>query len=174
MPGPFSTKLTDYVGQGLAADRPVTPNVADDVLVLWYSTDTGEFSIWADGDWLGLARGPSATIEADEAIGAASFVNIHASGGARLQKANATDASKPCNAYAPAAIALGDTGIVFGAGTLITGLAGLTPGATYYLDVAGGAITDTPPAAAGNLIQELGVAVSATDLFFAPKEGTQL
>jgi hypothetical protein len=117
----------------------------------------------------------SAPVTASEAIAAASFGNVYTSAGAaRVRKANASDATKPCNCYVPAAIANGATVDVRGPGAKITGLAGLTPGTTYYLATVGGMITDTPPAGAGNLIQEIGVAVSATELLFNPKSGVQL
>jgi hypothetical protein len=75
----------------------------------------------------------------------------------------------------PAAIANGDAGLMVMPGRKIHGLAGLTPGARYYLDAAvAGGITDTPPAGAGNLVQEVGVALSATELLFNPKVGVTL
>ncbi|MEN3338305.1 MAG: hypothetical protein V7647_1981, partial [Acidobacteriota bacterium] len=117
---------------------------------------------------------PASTIQASEAIAAASFVNIYSSSGAKVRKANATDDTKPVNGFAPAAIANGASGSVQGAGCKVTGLAGLTPGATYYLDTAAGGITVTPPSGSGNLVQEVGVAVSATEILFNPKVGVTL
>jgi len=46
----------------------------------------------------------------------------------------------------------------------VTGLAGLVPGATYYLDVAEGGITNVPPSASGQIVQKIGVAVDATTI----------
>lgn len=111
------------------------------------------------------------TLTATEAISAKNFVNIYASSGAKVRKANATDETKPCNGYAPSAISNAATGTIRGPGGKITGLSGLTPGATYYLDTTGGAITATPPSSSGNFVQEVGVAVSATELNFNPKQG---
>ena len=52
----------------------------------------------------------------------------------------------------------------------ITGLAGLTPGDTYYLDTAG-AVTATAPTldTSGDINQPIGVALSATELCFTPE-----
>jgi hypothetical protein len=120
-----------------------------------------------------LTVNSSSTLTAAEAIVAANFVNIFASSGAKVQKANATDDTKPANGFAPAAISNGATGSVQGPGK-ISGLSGLTPGAIYYLSTTPGAITATAPTGAGNLVQEVGVAVSATELLFHPKQGVTL
>jgi hypothetical protein len=114
------------------------------------------------------------TETASEAIGDGCFLNYHSSGGAKVRKANATDNTKPCRAYAPAAIANGDPGAVQLPGSVIAGLAGLTPGADYFLDTAAGAITLAAPSGAGNLVQLVGFAVSATELFFNPQPGVTL
>jgi hypothetical protein len=108
-------------------------------------------------------------ITAAEDIDAGDFVNIFASSGAKVQKANATDDTKPCNGYAPEAIATGDSGEVQGPGQLIVGLTGLTPGTEYFLDTTGGGLTATAPSSSGNRVQRLGVASSATELFFFPE-----
>lgn len=51
----------------------------------------------------------------------------------------------------------------------ISGLTGLTPGATYFLsNTTAGAITATPPSATGELWQPVGTALSATELNFEP------
>jgi hypothetical protein len=109
-----------------------------------------------------------------EAFAGGEFANIHASSGAKIRKANAADDTKPVNGFVPAAIANPGSGTMIAPGTRLAGLSGLTPGATYYLDTIAGAITDTPPAAAGNFVQEVGVAVSATELLFNPKQGITL
>jgi hypothetical protein len=106
-----------------------------------------------------------------EAFAGGEFCNIHASSGAKIRKANATDDTKPVNGFVPAAIASPGSGTMIAPGTKLTGLAGLTPGVPHYLSTAAGGITDTPPSAAGNLVQEVGVALSATELLFNPKTG---
>jgi hypothetical protein len=109
-----------------------------------------------------------------QAFAGGEFCNIHASAGAKIRKANATDDTKPANGFVPAAIANPGTGTMLAPGTKLTGFVGLTPGAVYYLDTVAGGIIDTPPAGAGNLVQEVGVAVSATELLFNPKQGITL
>ena len=117
---------------------------------------------------------PLFQMTASETIAAGNFVNIHANSGAKVRKANATDATKPVNGWAPAGIASAASGTIQGPGTLITGLSGLTPGVPYYLSTTGGGLIATPPSSSGNLVQHVGVALSATALFFYPQQGTEL
>jgi len=113
---------------------------------------------------------PSATIQASEALTAGQVLNLYTSAGAaRIRKANATDSSKPANAFTLSAISSGASGAIYFAGQIITGLSGLTPGTVYYLDTTGGALTSTPPSSSGNGVQEVGIALSATTLLFNPQ-----
>jgi hypothetical protein len=102
-------------------------------------------------------------------LSAGNVCNIYASSGAKVRKANATDTSKPANCFVLAAFGSGVAATVYFAGQIITGLVGLTAGATYWLDTTGGAITVTPPSGAGNGVQEIGIALSTTTLLFNPK-----
>lgn len=84
------------------------------------------------------------------------------------------DASLPAGANAAEGFVLTSVGAaasvdVYLTGT-VTGLTGLTPGDTYYLDTAGG-ITATAPTldTSGDISQPVGVALSATELCFAPE-----
>lgn len=113
-------------------------------------------------------------LTADEAIAAGDFVNIHASSGAKIRKADASDDTRPADAFAPAAIAGAASGTVLMPGQVLTGLAGLTPGADYWLSETAGLITATQPTTTGNLVQKVGKALSATELFFSPQPGTTL
>jgi hypothetical protein len=47
----FDGRITSLIGQGLAADRPATPNIDPDAISFWYSTDSDELSVYADGGW---------------------------------------------------------------------------------------------------------------------------
>ncbi len=84
------------------------------------------------------------------------------------------DASLPAGANAAEGYVLTSVGAaasvdVYLSGS-ITGLAGLTPGDTYYLDTAG-AVTATAPTldTSGDINQPIGVALSATELCFTPE-----
>jgi hypothetical protein len=53
----------------------------------------------------------------------------------------------------------------------ITGLTSLTPGAAYYLSGAtAGAVTATAPTTSGYLSQEVGIALSTTELNFEEQQ----
>jgi hypothetical protein len=116
---------------------------------------------------------PDATttsLTASEVLTAGQIVSIWSSGGAaKVRKANATDDTKPAHGFVLAGVASGATATVSLPGQAITGLSSLTPGATYYLDTTGGGITATQPSTSGNLVQRVGVALSATTLLFQPE-----
>lgn len=115
-------------------------------------------------------RGATGTITASEALTGGHLVNIHTvTGNARIRKANATDTTKPAHAFVKVNVGNGNPGVIFGPGQIVPGLAGLTPGATYYLDTTGGQITAAPPATTLNGVQEVGQALSATELMFSPR-----
>lgn len=107
------------------------------------------------------------TMTASEAISAGDIVNVHDSSGAKVRKADATTSSKHAVGFAPSAIANGASGTINFEGT-ITGLSALTIGATYYLHTTAGGITTTAPTGSGQVVQKVGVAISATELSFEP------
>lgn len=124
---------------------------------------------------VGGAPTTSANIQASENLTAGDLVNIYTlAGAARVRKANATDATKPANGFVAASVLSGSSVAVYFSGQINGGRSGLTPGTTYWLDTTAGSITAAPPSSAGNLVQEVGVAVSATSLAFQPKTGVQL
>jgi hypothetical protein len=108
-------------------------------------------------------------LTASEALTAGQLVNIWSSSGAKVRKANATDDSKPAHGFVLANVSSSATATIYLPGQVITGLSSLTPGATYYLDTTGGAITATQPSTSGNLVQRVGFALSATTLLFQPE-----
>jgi hypothetical protein len=108
-------------------------------------------------------------LTASEALTGGQVVNIWSSSGAKVRKANATDDSKPAHGFVLANVSSSATATVYLPGQVITGLTSLTPGATYYLDTTGGAITATQPSTSGNLVQRVGMALSATTLLFQPE-----
>jgi hypothetical protein len=58
---PFSPLIKDYIGVGLLAARPVTPNVAPGVGAQYYATDTASFSIWNGSAWTALSGAGTVT-----------------------------------------------------------------------------------------------------------------
>jgi hypothetical protein len=114
----------------------------------------------------------SGTATASEALTAGNLCNVYSNAGvATIRKADATDDTKPANAFVIANVLISGTATWYGPAQLDTAVSGLTPGTTYFLDTTPGGVTVTPPASAGNLIQKVGFAKSATELMFDPTDG---
>jgi hypothetical protein len=106
---------------------------------------------------------PTQSAAATSAITAGMLTNLYSNAGVlSVRPADSTVAGSEANSYATANIASGATGTVnVGEGSL----SGLTLGSKYYLGTAG-ALTVTAPSAAGNVVQPVGIALSATSLDF--------
>jgi hypothetical protein len=108
---------------------------------------------------------------ASEALAAGDLVNLYNNAGAiNARKTDGTAEGKECHGFVRAAVANAASATVFTSGNILTGLSGLTPGARQYVATTAGARTETPPAVAGNVVQMIGVAVSATSIAFEPEE----
>lgn len=106
-----------------------------------------------------------------EALVVEVLVNLFNNAGTiNARKADATVEGKECQGFVKSAFASAATAVVFTSGNILTGLSGLTPGARQYLAITSGARTETPPSAAGNVLQMLGNANSATSIIFEPEE----
>lgn len=107
------------------------------------------------------------TIVASEALAANDLVNVWNDGGTeKVRKADATAEGKEAAGFVKAAVSASANATVYFEGR-ITGLTGLTPGAFQYLSAATpGLRTETAPSAAGNVVQEVGMALSTTEMDF--------
>lgn len=47
-----SGRLADYLGKGLASERPATLDLHPEAVGFWYSSDTGQWSAWDGAAWL--------------------------------------------------------------------------------------------------------------------------
>ena len=107
----------------------------------------------------------TAEIEASEALAAGDYVNVWADAGAfKARKADATVAGKDAHGFVLAAVTSGANAAVYFEGTN-TQVTGQTPG-NVFLQTTAGAGGATVPSAAGNVVQQVGVAVSATAVNF--------
>ncbi|MEN6584714.1 MAG: hypothetical protein ABFE02_01505 [Sulfuricella sp.] len=104
------------------------------------------------------------TIAASEALAAGAWVNVWNSTGAKVRKADATTAGKEAHGFVLAAVSSGGNALVYFEGTN-TQVSGQTPG-PVYLQTTAGTGGATIPSASGNVVQNLGVAVSATEVNF--------
>ena len=106
----------------------------------------------------------TATITASETLAAGDWVNVWNDSGAKVRKADATTAGKEAHGFVLAAVTSGNPATVYFEGTN-TQVTGQTPGPVYLQTTAGtGGATAT--SASGNLVQQVGVALSATSVNF--------
>jgi hypothetical protein len=105
---------------------------------------------------------------ASEGLSPNDVVNIFDdTGTTKCRKADATDATKPADGYVKAAVELGANATVYTDGYLPG--TGLTVGSKYFLSAdTPGAVTTTPPSGTGNIMQQIGKAVSPTAIKFEP------
>lgn len=106
----------------------------------------------------------TSTISASETLAAGDWVNVWNNSGAKVRKADATTAGKEAHGFVLAAVTSGNPATVYFEGTN-TQVTGQTPGPVYLQTTAGtgGAAI---PSASGNVVQQIGVAVSATAVNF--------
>ena len=125
---------------------------------------------WDGVKWVsegGVAGGGGAdtgTVTTSEALAAGDLVNIWNSSGAKARKADATTAGKEAHGFVLAAFGSGVPATVYFEGTN-TAVTGLTPG-PQFLNTTAGAASSTAPSGSGNVVQRVGVAVSATAFNF--------
>ena len=108
---------------------------------------------------------------ASETLAVNDLVNIwNDAGTPKARKADATAEGKEVHGFVKAGVASAANASVYFEGR-ISGLAGLTAGARQYLSASSpGLMTDTAPNTAGNVVQFVGVAVSATEIDFEPAD----
>lgn len=112
-------------------------------------------------------------IVASEALAAGDFVNIHNATGAKVRKADASTSGKEAHGFVLAAVANAANATVYfeGANTQVTGL---TPGVVFLSAATPGAAAATAPSGTGQMVQRLGIAVSATEINFESHLGILL
>ena len=106
----------------------------------------------------------TAAITASETLAAGDWVNVWNSSGAKVRKADATTAGKEAHGFVLAAVTSGNPATVYFEGTN-TQVSGQTPG-PVFLQTTAGVGGPTVPSASGNVVQQIGVAVSATAVNF--------
>ena len=107
----------------------------------------------------------TSTVTASEALAAGDWVNIwNDASTAKVRKADATTAGKEVHGFVLSAVTSGNPTTVYFEGTN-TQVTGQTPGPVFLQTTAGRGGT-TIPSASGNVVQQIGVAVSATAVNF--------
>ena len=107
----------------------------------------------------------TAVINASETLAAGNWVNVwNDASTAKVRKADATTAGKEVHGFVLSAVTSGNPATVYFEGTN-TQVTGQTPGPVYLQTTAGAGGT-TIPSASGNVVQQVGVALSATSVNF--------
>jgi hypothetical protein len=119
-----------------------------------------------DQTMMPVGIGPDvAKIQADENLAAGDFINIFNDGGtAKVRKADASTAGKQAHGYVLDSATSGTMATVFFEGHN-TSVTGATPG-PVFLGTTAGAFQATAPSGSGQIVQRLGVAISADDINF--------
>ena len=109
------------------------------------------------------------SIVASEELSAGDYVNVYDdTGTAKVRKADATTAGKEAHGFVLSAVSSAASATVYFEGTN-TAITGQTAGVVYLATTAGVGST-TPPSAAGNVVQRIGFAVSATAMNFTSNQ----
>jgi len=109
----------------------------------------------------------TATLEASENLAAGDQINIWDNAGTTMvRKADASSAGMAANGFVMAAVISGANATIYFEGTN-NQLTGMTGGARQFLSATtAGGITETAPTGAGEIVQIVGKAYSATEMSF--------
>lgn len=111
----------------------------------------------------------TAIIAASEALTAGNWVNVWSDAGAfKVRKADGTTAGKEAHGFVLAAVSSGANATVYFEGTN-NQVSGQTPG-NVFLGTTAGAGQSAAPTGAGQVVQRIGLAVSATAVNFEPQQ----
>jgi hypothetical protein len=180
MPNEFKAKngvitpqeITPSIVSQKNANIAVLPNGTGKVVLsnqTWPSTDgTTNQVLQTNGSGILSWGSPRivTTITAGEALSLGDFVNVYNDAGtAKVRKAIANITGKEAHGFVVAAVSSGSAATVYFSG-INNNFSGLTPGIQYLSAATAGQPTATPPAASGNIVQKVGVAVSPTAVVF--------
>jgi hypothetical protein len=158
--------LTNNAGRVTEAQALSVSSGAGDVDKLVALDATGKIP----SGFLPSTSAPNQSVVSSENLSAGNVVNVYNNAGTlNVRKADNAAAGKEANGFVLAGVTSPAAGTVTFVGGVITGLSSLTPGARYYLGVAG-AVTATAPTASGAIVQCVGIALSATTLLFNPED----
>ncbi len=161
-----ASKFLKQVNGVLTEEAPVTSSAADKIPAL---DGNGKLNMNMMPTGIGA---DIAVIEASENLAAGDFVNIHNSTGAKVRKADATTSGKEAHGFVLAAVTSGQNADVYFEGTNDQ-VTGQTPG-DVFLSTSPGLGAAAAPSGSGNVVQKIGVAVSATAVNFERQPGIVL
>ena len=154
------TLHTDEIGEDTYIRHLPAPGTAGDII----QDDGTSWVAVPNADLTSLYT----EIEAGENLSAGDIVDIYNDGGtAKARKAGADD-PYPADGFVLASYTITETATVYLFGK-VTGLSGMTPGAKQFLST-NGARTQIAPSTSGYIVQEVGIALSATEMKFEPQQ----
>jgi hypothetical protein len=111
----------------------------------------------------------TSSVLASAALTSGQLVNVYNNASvATVRPADGSTTGKEANGYVLANVLSAAMATVYHSG-LNTAVTGLTPGKQWLSDSTPGSVVPTSPSTAGHISQQVGVAVSATALQFAPQ-----
>lgn len=121
-----------------------------------------------DISWMPVGIGAEVVIAASsENLTAGDFVNLYNNAGTiNVRKADATTNTKPAHGFVIANVTSPANATVYMESNNNTTVSGLTVGSDYFLSTTPGGITTTAPSTAGNIVQFIGRATTATNIPF--------
>lgn len=112
---------------------------------------------------------PTASVVSSENLAAGDLVNVYNNAGVgNVRKADASTTGKEAHGFVLSAVTSPAAATVY-FGDPNTAVTGLTPGAQFLSAATAGKSTITAPSAAGQIVQRVGTATSATVLIFEPQ-----
>jgi len=171
----MATKKYLIVNTGAGASATTQESTVD---VSAGAGDSGKVPSLDGGGKLDLSFMPSGigadtrTVTAGETLAAGDLIYFDAV--PEAFKADANSDAKAAIGFVLAGISAAATGTAYFGSGIISGLSGLTPGSKYYLSTTAGTIDTAKPTGTGDIIQQIGVALSATELYFEPQDAILL
>jgi hypothetical protein len=142
------------------------------------SADFGDFT--CNGTNCSIDNGtatPLGTYTASENLSAGDLVSFwNDTGTVKVRQSDADDGQGgEAHGYVLAAVTSGNNATVYTQwGTVVTDQSGLTLGAPVYLSATAGQATSTAPSTTGQVLQRVGIALSATTYLFTPYQEVEL
>lgn len=141
--------------------------------------DSGKIPSLDTGGKLDLSFMPSGigsdtrTVTAGETLAAGDLIYLSVT--PEAFKADANSEAKEAIGFVIAGITAAATGTAYFGSGVISGLTGLTPGARYFLSATTpGGISTSKPTGTGDIVQQIGRALSTTELYFEPQDAILL
>jgi hypothetical protein len=103
-----------------------------------------------------------------ENLSAGNFVNVYDNGGTVTARKSDASNGFPANGFVLASTTSGANATVYLAG-INNQVSGLTGGDLLFTSATAGAATDTAPSTAGYIVQQIGYAISTTEVAFNPQ-----